>query len=203
MTFPLPTIGSRGSYEALPPYDTVILPTDVYICKGIRKLSDYLAMNEDPKTFIYQYYGMSEEDYNNDLKADVEIISLQSDRGVWVYVPINRIRTYPQVNGIEYRAKSIVIKLPLIKESSDIASLVSDLSDMVLEHLGVTPEVSVVNLTRPTLLTSEASDTLETQRMAARPNDRTLTQKIINYQNTIIDLRNKISELEDYIKTRL
>lgn len=199
----LPVIGSRGTYELLPPFDTVILPEELYTCKAIRNISEYVSYNQDPKKLVYDYYGLTEADYESDVQEDMEIVSLQNNKGVWIYIPARYIIKYPEVDGIPFRQLSMVCKLPAIEVSRDISHLKTDVINLVKDTLGVEPVVEIVEVSRTIAVTREVSDQLKIERSLVsngRVTDRAKYMELLQREQLLL---NKIQALEDYIKTTL
>ena len=199
----LPVIGSSGTYELLPPFDTVILPEELYTCKAIRNISEYVSYNQDAKKLVYDYYGLSEVDYENDIQEDMEIVSLQNNKGVWVYVPARYIIKYPEVDGIPYHQLSLVCKLPAIEVKRDISHLKTDVINLIKDTLGVEPAVEIVEVSRTIAVTRETSDLLKIERALVsngRVTDRAKYMQLLQQQQVLLD---KIEALENYIKSTL
>lgn len=199
----LPVIGSSGTYELLPPFDTVILPEELYTCKAIRNISEYVSYNQDPKKLVYDYYGLSENDYENDIQEDMEIISLQNNKGVWVYVPARYIVKYPEVDGIPYHQLSMVCKIPAIEVSRDISHLKTDVINLIKDTLGVEAAVEIVEASRTIAVTKDVSDQLKIDRALVsngRVTDRAKYMQLLQQQQLLL---NKIESLENYIKSTL
>ena len=199
----LPVIGSSGTYELLPPFDTVILPEEIYTCKAIRNISEYVSYNQDPKKLVYDYYGLSENDYENDIQEDMEIVSLQNNKGVWVYVPARYIINYPEVDGIPYHQLSMVCKIPAIEVSRDISHLKTDVINLIKDTLGVEAAVEIVEVSRTIAVTKDVSDQLKIDRALVsngRVTDRAKYMQLLQQQQVLLD---KIEALENYIKSTL
>ncbi len=199
----LPVIGSSGTYELLPPFDTVILPEELYTCKAIRNISEYVSYNQDPKKLVYDYYGLSENDYENDIQEDMEIVSLQNNKGVWVYVPARYIVKYPEVDGIPYHQLSMVCKIPAIEVSRDISHLKTDVINLIKDTLGVEAAVEIVEVSRTIAVTKDVSDQLKIDRALVsngRVTDRAKYMQLLQQQQVLLD---KIEGLENYIKSTL
>ena len=199
----LPVIGSSGTYELLPPFDTVILPEEIYTCKAIRNISEYVSYNQDPKKLVYDYYGLSENDYENDIQEDMEIVSLQNNKGVWVYVPARYIIKYPEVDGIPYHQLSMVCKIPAIEVKRDISHLKTDVINLIKDTLGVEAAVEIVEVSRTIAVTKDVSDQLKIDRALVsngRVTDRAKYMQLLQQQQVLLD---KIESLENYIKSTL
>lgn len=196
----IPTIGSSGYYNLLTPFDTIITGHEKYTCKSIRKISEYLANNEDVKQDVYIANGLVEQDYDNDAKEDMAIVGLQNGTGHWVFVPVRFISTYPITNGIPYRSLMIGCALPAIPAEKDLSHILTGITDVIKDGLGVTPNIRLVETSKVSLIDSDKHSDLTMTRnvvMAGKTTDRS------RYMSTLNELNNalaKIAALEQYIK---
>lgn len=199
MANPLPALNSAGTYTSLPPFNSIISPKAIYYCRGIRKLSDYIASNQDPLTTIYEPVGLTEAEYNTDLVNDVDIISLQNNESVWVIVPSSYLVSYPVPNGINYRSVALVSKLPIIREDLDLSFLMDEISSLITDKIGVQPEIELVETSQTISLT----ETEETSLKASRAiNDRLSKRgKILKLSEQVAALTLEKQALLDYIQT--
>lgn len=199
----IPSIGSSGFFELRPPFDQVVLRNEQYTCQGIRKISEYLASNEDVKALVYDANAIDESDYNADAEADMPIVSLQADIGHWVYVPARYIIKYPITNGVPYRTLMIGISLPPMPVERDLTFLTTDLSNLVRDSLGVDVEIKLVE-TSKIVLVPRTKHNLELSDRYAVSNGRTTDRS--RYMSTQVQLDAalaKIAELETYIANNI
>lgn len=197
----LPALGSAGTYELLDPYNTKILPEEIYTCKAIRNISEYISNNQDPKKLVYDYYGLSEADYEADIEEDMEIISLQNNEGVWLYVPARFIVKYPHVNGIPYHQVALVCKLPALEASRDLDFLTTDIGNLIKDYLGVDSRIDTIETSRTIVVTKAMSDQLKMERgieSSGRVTDRARYMDLVQKHTEAL---NKIAQLESYIKS--
>lgn len=202
MTFSiLPVIGSSGYYELASPFDIEVIDKVEYTCKAIRRLSDYLANNEDPKTSIYDAYGIDEAVYENDLSQDAYIVSLQSRKGHWLYVPSRYILSYPSVNGVPYRSVMLGVSLPPIPVSQDLTAILSDIKDLVENSLGTTVAVKQVETSMNVLVDYSLHENTQQERNMNIEGRSTLYARNVALRQENDLLLEKVAALENYIKT--
>lgn len=199
---PLPTVGASGYYELRSPLNTLVTLGERYTCQAIRRLSDYLANNEDAKTDIYVKVGI-EASYDQDLNDNVYIVSLQSDKGHWLYVPASYIVSYPLTNGIPYRALMIGVSLPSIPADRDLSFLETDIANLVSDVLGVVPIMRQVETSRVVLVTKTKHDLLQAERNALSAGRVTDRARYMKTQQDLDTALAKIAALEQYIKNHL
>ena len=139
----IPTIGMKGLIKFKEPFDKDEFKKK-YEVIAIRDLIDYYNNNEDPLNNIYLRYGLTQEDYDNDIKAKVPIITLRTEGNKLTYVPANRILSLPQAYGVEYKQRVISVNLGMIPETISLNDIQVDIQDLVKDSLGIKPGVSVV-----------------------------------------------------------
>lgn len=196
----LPTIGSSGFFSLRAPFDTVILPNERYTCQAVRKLSDYLANNEKPKEDIYLANSVTEDIYEEDLKANASIVSLQAGTGHWVYVPARFVIQYPVVNGIPYRTMMIGISLPALPADKDLSFLRASIENLVRDTLGVDSATRVVETSKVVLVDKAKHDLTQSQRDAIAAGVTTDRSRYMDTLTKLNQALQKIQILESYIE---
>lgn len=162
----IPTVGMKGFYTLTPPLDQLVLTGEEYTCQAVRRLSDYLANNEDPEADIYKLYGLTSDDFKADLAEDMYIMSLQSDSGHWVYVPVKYLQAYPDANGVAYRTLMIGVSVGAHPIDKDMAHVKSEIEELVVRLLGVKPVVKQVVTSKPVLVPLDKHEQLQAVRAA-------------------------------------
>ncbi len=169
----IPTVGMRGFYTLSPPLDQLVLTGEEYTCQAVRRLSDYLANNEDPEADIYKLYGLTSDDFKADLAEDMYIMSLQSDSGHWVYVPVRYLQAYPDANGVAYRTLMIGVSVGAHPVDKDMAHVKSEIEDLVVRLLGVKPVIKQVVTSKPVLMPLDKHEQLQAIRSAKSQSELT------------------------------
>lgn len=196
----LPVIGSSGYYELASPFDVEVVDKIEYTCKAIRRLSDYLANNEDPKTSIYDAYEINEAIYEADLEQDAYIVSLQSRKGHWLYVPSRYILSYPSVNGVAYRSVMLGISLPPIPVSQDLTAVLSDIKDLVEHSIGASVVVKQVETSVNVLVDYSLHENTQQERNMIIEGQATLYARNVALREENDLLLEKVTALENFIK---
>lgn len=198
----LPTVGSSGYFELRTPFDQVILPNERYTCQAVRKLSDYLANNEDPKTEVYDANSIDEAEYDQDVQDDMYIISLQGETGQWVYVPARYVVKYPIVNGIPYRSMMIGVSLPPLPAERNLSHLSADITNLVKDSLGVDVQIDLMETSIVILVDKARHDLEQAQRDALANGRLTDRGRYISTQQQLDQALMKIQNLEAFIVAR-
>lgn len=195
----IPPIGASGLYKLIAPYNTMINTNISYTCMAVRKLSDIIAMGKDPFKTYYEPYGLTDTQYQNDLNSGVCIVSLQSNSGVWGYVPSSFIESYPQVNGVSYTSLALMVHLGALPDSLNLSYLTNTVKDIVTSVLGVQPEVQTVATSPSSMISQDnhiAAETARQQQVASNTTTYAASQK---NSDENAQLRARITQLEAYI----
>lgn len=194
-----PSLGMKGFYELNAPLDVLISPNESFVCKSLRKLSDYLHNNENPKEIIYAKYGLTDLDYENDLKEDITIASLQNDIGHWINVPVRYFTKYPDLSGVNYKSYAIGISLPSFPITTNFDSLISSISVLISDMLGVVPEIRLIETSREITVSDTTHQLTTTERRARIVNSSSYRVKYLTTLSSLAETQSKLQALEQHI----
>jgi hypothetical protein len=194
----IPEIGSGGSWVLKSPLQSLMVEGEYYICQAVRKLSEYLANNENPLKSIYTALGIGTE-YGDDVVANMEIVSLQSSKGHWVYIPARYIIKYPNINGKAYRTMMLGVSLPSMPVDQDLSHIETDLVNFIHDRLGVTPVIKHLETSRPVMVDESTHTTTMGIRNMAKSQPATDAYRYSVCREQLTAAMDKISKLEEYI----
>lgn len=195
----LPSLGMSGIFTLKAPYNNLVLPTTQYQCTGIESLAGAVAANKDPFANYYEPNGATEVDFNADLKDNAYLITITSGIGEVVTFPSSALVSLPDADGVIYRNVAMTVSLSSISDDTDLTDLSSQVSDLVLNTLGVKSSVYLTQVGSMTVLTREQSTALESARQL---NIATRTSPLYDNMQKDIQiaaLQQKVSDLENYI----
>lgn len=199
----IPNIGTSGYYTLSAPFNSLIIDKEKYTCMSLRKLSEYIANNENPKELIYDVYNIPEDTYNDHLKENMTICSIQSAVGHWLHVPVSYIVKFPIPNGIPYQSYMIGVALPGIPVNKDLSNTLTSITNVITDTLGVNCQIKITELSRVNLIPEETHIQTQADRdlvINGNITDRSRYTKLMQDYNTALA---KITELETYIKNNL
>lgn len=199
----LPDIGATGNYTLKTPFNVLVKPQVSYTCKAIRKLSDLIADGLDPFELIYNPVDILQSIYDQELKDDVCIISLQTGDGEWLHIPNNYIIKFPNMNGIVYRAMMLGISLGALPDTLNLDALKTAMTNLVYDNLGVTSVVKEVVISVPSIISKVDHDLIETARLSKVSLTMSDSGLLGKAQNDLDKARIQIANLEEFIKTKL
>lgn len=184
----IPSVGMEGYFTLKTPFDSKLIANEKYTCMAVRYIGDYLANNEDVYTTVYAENGLSQTDYDNDVLANVLIVSLKSVTGQWIYLPNTYMLGFPITNGIQYHNVMIGIALGAIPTTKDLTGLLAELKDQVYDGLGIEAELKTVQMSKPILVTYENHTQIEQVRNARKAVTLSKSAQIKSLQNKVDSL---------------
>lgn len=196
----IPTIGTSGNYKLSEPFDAFISSSESYTLKSVRKISECLSLGEDILGNIYAANNIADK-YESDAKEDIEILSLQSDKGNWVRVPVTYLKCYPTVNGIPFRTVSLVIPIQPLPTDTDFGLIKQRLSDVIKAEFGFPVNVRIVETSKTVLVSETTADSVNIERYE-RKNEYSADAQLLHVTNDLAIALDKVHALEDYIKSR-
>lgn len=194
----IPYVGIKGVFDLAPPFHTATESGVEYTVKAVRKLSDWVASNENPESLIYTANGIASI-YDEDVRLDAYIISLQSKSGHVLYVPERYINSYPSGNGVAYRAVAIVLTLPSIPAETPLDGLTGDMQALISAQLGISSKVALREVSRPVLISNDAHTAKQTARDALKSSRGTYADNI-RLRNELARLQAKVAALEAHVQ---
>lgn len=196
-------IGAKGIFTLEAPYNALMPTQIVYSVEGIRRISDIVASGLDPFVEYYEPNGITQEAYELDLQADINIVSLMSTGGDWLYVPSTAIMSYPDINGVSYTAMMLGISLGALPDTTSLAPLKTAISNMVRDYLGITPIVKEIVVSDSSLISYADHTTIETARAGVKTVDKSDAAKLTDMTAKYNALLVRVSQIEAYAKTLL
>ena len=168
-----PEIGLRGTYTLLSPYNESI-GIAIYTCQAVQSISSLKAQGIDVFATYYEPFGVDIEIFEADESRDASIITLLSDSGTQHFFPVGYLESYPNMNGVPYRATHFYLHLPASPLSYDFTLLKDALEQTVKRFLGVPEALARPIVASETSLVPEGdSDVLmadrETRKEASSP----------------------------------
>lgn len=195
-----PNIGDSGFFKLKAPFDVLIANETLYTCQSIRTINDFIAAGESVYEKFYSPLRVSVDQYQQDLVDNVYITGLQAGTGEWVFVPSSFIEAAPSSNGVKYIPVVIGISLGAIQDAFNMESIVAQFKDIVINTLGVTPEVKGVVVGSAKWFSNEEHELIEAAR---KEKIATSTSPIIMAQYLAAEnerLRSVLTEYEKIFK---
>lgn len=195
----IPTIGERGFYDIANPFR--LEANTIATCKSIRKISELLSSGVDVLADYYVDNGLDETLFEEHQVKDIEIVSLLTDGGRWVTFPVTYLRGYPNMNGVPYQVRYMVIPLPPFPLDQSFDHAVSQLKDVVKDSLGVDTEVKVVTQSDVSLVETSKHTETKTRRLLNSKGTTTFAQ-MTYWRTAYLELKRKFDILAESFKPK-
>lgn len=199
MALIVPEVGAQGAFTFLPPFNAASLTNEVYTCKSVRTISDFIASGVDVLSLAYLDYGLSDANYAADYAADMQIVSLQGGMGHWLYVPVSYLAAFPMPDGVLYHNMALSVSLGPMPVGFDFSAVQAEISNLIKDSLGITSSMVPVEISRTVMLTATQDATMRAARAVSITTPQTDRANLIimtqNYQTALTQLK----ALEQYI----
>lgn len=196
-----PEVGMKGSLSALAPYDTVIRPRVRYECMAIESLAGILGAGQNAYELYYKPRNIDQTRFDQDVAANVKLITLQSYQGEYIKVPSSFLSGLPDPSGVAYRMFGLSVALHALPVGIDLSSLKQDIADLVKDHIGVTCDVQEL-VYGPVALLTDAQDTrvraVRTAMITGAPSNKAALVALTQVNDELIQ---KLAILQNYIET--
>lgn len=162
-------VGTKNTYNFLAPYDAIMSSITLYEITNISTVRSMSSQGLDPFKNIYELYGISDTDFDDDLSNNVAIVELTLDNSIY-YVPINRITNSALVDGVIYSERGIAIKLGFIPSDEVLTTLLPDIVELIKARTGIEAEILDTVLTAEVKIEKSRHDARELARNALKEN---------------------------------
>lgn len=201
-------VGVTGSFTLSSPYSTLISVFDIYTCKSVRTMDEFVSNGEDPWEMFYKAHEAAVPNwraiYLYQLEENTPIVGLESDSGKWVYVPLPYINTSPKVDGYVYQAFALNIDLPSMPISTEsdmtlLEDIKAGIKEVVLSKVGVDVTVNMVATSRPLLIDTASHMGVIASRNTLPNANLSKDYRIAVLQNDLQRLTSEFNALKQYI----
>lgn len=195
-----PDVGMSGAITAQEPFDKLFAKQARYECIAVESINALVTNGEAPYDHVYKAVGATYDDYVAALATDDKIITFQAVHGDVVKIPAKFLVNMPDANGIKYSMVMLGVNLSAIPEDLDLDSLKEEISDLIMQSLGVPCDVKEMVYGATTLLTHaqhRAVQSGRTEKMATSSSSRRLAKEL-SLSNE--GLKQKVAMLEEYIR---
>lgn len=169
----IPTIRSTGSYQVELPW--ALSPTVPYTCIAIRTFNEFVKQGVNVYDTFYSPMGVDKNKFNEDTKAGVVIVALESQLGEIVYIPSSYILSLPSVSGVGYAHRVMTISLGMLPDDLDLSALKSSVRSLVEARIGVLSEIHEASVPHVGVVSDTEHQALE-QARAGRITEPTTDQ---------------------------
>lgn len=139
----LPPIPTRGLFTVGAPFS--VTASVIYNVEAVRSIPDMIQQNEDPLNDIYLPAGLTEDDYKNDVKEGVYIVTLSSEEEAPKYIPTTYILTIPDDTAIPYSYIVVSANCGALPATvtDELTQAVQEVKDILSNLVGVSVDVKI------------------------------------------------------------
>lgn len=199
----VPPIGSKGAFTFKAPFNGKEYKNVELEVTGIRLITELIKSNLKPYEGIYEPNKISEAEYQDDVTNKMPIVIFKATSGKQVYIPANRIDSYPDITGVKYQEKILAITLGQVPVSMDLTKVKEIIRNEVEAQTGITSTVEVVDASA-VLLVNRTDDATYLKLLAGkrkeRKSDRIMYLELLEKYNA---LKKQYDGLNKCIKANL
>lgn len=202
-TFIVPSVGSKGIFNFKDPYNTEDYRNVELEVTGIRSLGDLTLSNLDPYQTIYAPNQISKEQFLQDLKDNVPIITFQASNGKSAFIPANKVSTYPITNGIKYQERVMAIALGPLPVEMNLDKVKSIIQDDIYAELGIKSNAQEVKSSAVALITKEEHEKFQKLLNGRKKEEKSYKIRYEELLQTYNAMKTQFDALNKCIKVNL
>jgi len=192
----VPAINSRGKFTFAEPFSNILPANQVFTVVSQRLLTELNDSKDRPYDTIYSPVGLSKNDFDNDVKNDVPIITFSTDGSEYFHVPASKIISQPLPIGVEYQERILAIKLGAIPTSMNLELVKELIVNDVYDAVGIQSTVGEISSSAKVLL-SEDEHQVKTQLLN---NAKSVTK---SYRTRYLELRDLLTKKQQELDSLL
>lgn len=199
-----PPLRVTGKFTAKTPFDALLDPNTRYTVSATRTIPEMLGEDVDVVAQVYTPAGLTAVQYQVDLDANADIITLTSGTRAPVYIPSTYIDTYPDDNGVLQERLILGIDCGLVPAElrDTLTTLKQRLIDETLATIGVTATVTVGVIPSTGFISAEQYRLNEAARLEKITNASTDKARILQLEAQVSQLQATIDYYEDQAKSK-
>ena len=191
--YPALSIGQKGAFSFASPYDKEEYKNIELEVIGIRSLPDLVSSNLNPYDSVYEPMQLSKDDFLEDLNTNVPIITFKTSNGEFLYVPADRVKSYPDITGVKYQQMILAISLDAVPLDMDLERVKEAVVETVYSTIGIQSTVEKVK-SSATVLISKDEDSAYRKLLQSR---RTETKSYRIRYEELLENYNKLKKQHD------
>lgn len=189
-------MGQRRSFNFLEPYNNILSNKTIYEVTQKYTLQSMIDGGLDPLNQVYIKYGMTENDYVNDLASELSIVELTLGIKKY-YIPADRIQSIGDETNIPYSERIIGVKIGFIPVGEDLTDVMNDIHELVADSLGIDSKVANEEVTVQLDLSLAEHDEQESKRAILRTDPSNYKKKYYKIKAELAYALDKLRALEE------
>lgn len=193
-------INTRGRFTFKEPVNSVVAKDLEYRVVAIRTIKELIDTDDDPLKTVYNPIGLSEDVYREDVKNNINIITLSPvDGNTYNYIPESYIVGAPVITGNKYAETLLAINLGKLPIDLDITILTDEIKDIVKELYGLEVQVVKTNTSAVEIMSDIDHELFSRKLKYATFDKETIRVKY----NKLLELYNKKYEYTELVNDSL
>lgn len=195
--------GLRGKFTFKEPINKYLHKDKEYVLMSSRNIREMLDNNERVLETVYNPIGLTEEEYNRDVKDGINILVLTDVTGVnYTSVPVSYVVSYPDESGVRYSERLLVCSLGKLPIDLDLDNIKELIENVVLDNTNL--RVTVKELDKPGIELVDEVEHTEYIRSIQYGGSRkdSLTYKLRKLQEEFDKLRDYNTMVNEGIKLK-
>lgn len=192
-----PPLNAKGLYTVTMPFE--LAPNTLYTCKAIRSYADLIDAGVDIYTTVYAPLGLVQANYQADLAAGANLITLMSATSATVHVPDTYITAFPDLGIVPYSEVVLALSLTPVPDSLDLTFVKQQVANAASDAIGLTPTVTAFVVPLSGTMTKTQADAAESARQAAITNRTSDYAKLKTLQQQYAALQQQYAVLEQMV----
>lgn len=193
----VPVLNSSGQFAVNAPFKLVDGVS--YTCIANRKFKDLLNQQVAVWERYYSPYGLTQAQYDQDLKDGAVLVTLFSDDAPTLYIPSTYITGYPNAAATTFRHRVLSCSLGAIPDTLALDDLIQKVRALTSDVVGIEPTVLLHSVSLSTVITKEAAEAFESARQARINNRTTEHAQLLASQAENAELRTRNQMLEELL----
>lgn len=198
----IPSINAAGRFEALAPFDTVVIPSTYYTVEALRTIHEMQALKLNLYELVFKPIGVLEADYNTVLERarsyGAIIVTLTSRFGPPVYVLSNYFKSFPLIDGVSYERMCLIVDFgpcpPSMKDT--FAQAQAHIQQYCKATIGMDSQVKLGTVPTIGYVSQAQAEFFETTRKNLITDGDNDVAKINNLQTKLVQKDAYIAQLE-------
>lgn len=195
-----PPLHAKGFYQVATPF--LLQANTLYECAAIRDYQDLIQAGVDIYAVYYQPVGLTQQNYQDDLAAGANIITLMSDNAPVIRLPDTYITAYPDMGNVVYNQVVISLSLGPLPDGLDLTFAKQQIGAAASAVIGLEPTVNVHIAPSTGTISQAEADANEIARQAAIANRTTDTAKLLACQAQLIATQQQYAALIELCKAK-
>jgi hypothetical protein len=193
----IPFVGTKGRFKFKEPFNQVLKNDNIYKIESLRTFDNLSESGIDVYETVYKKHNLTKEDYNRDLiDGKVVIVELSDEGGKYYNIPSSYILSVPNVTGVLYRNKMLVVDLGFLPDDTNFTELITNTDELVKELLGIKVETNVIDASPTIMVSNQQHKVNEKERLMTIKSEDNVYTRLKHCEDKLKQAKKIINNLE-------